>query len=341
MSVTIVAELSANHCQDLDIARATLDAIAESGADAVKFQTYTPDTITLNADTEPFHVTKGTLWEGETLYRLYERAYLPWEWHWELRDRALSLGLEWFSAPFDPTAVDFLEQLGTSRFKIASFEITDMHLIEYTASKRKPMVLSTGVATAADIHEAVSACRKAGNDDITVLQCTSSYPAPIEGANLRMVPNLSETFGVKSGISDHTPGSAVAVAAAALGATMIEKHVILDRSLDSPDAAFSMEPEEFAGMVSDVRSAAKAIGVVDYSLTERKSASRRFARSLFVVNDVREGEILSNHNVRSIRPNDGLPPKLLPEVLGKPAARNIAAGTPLEFSLVDWTYGQF
>jgi len=326
----IIAEISANHNGSKETALDTVRAIAQTGADAVKLQTYTADTLTIDHNGPEFlAATKGTIWEGRTLHDLYSEAYTPWEWHAELKDLAESLGLQCFSSPFDPTAVDFLETLNVPMYKIASFEITDIPLIEYTASKGKPLIISTGIADAGDIQMAVDACRRMGTNDITLLQCTSSYPAPVELANLRMIPNLAETFGVKSGLSDHTPGSAVAVAAVALGAVVVEKHFILDRSLGGPDAAFSMEPDEFKRMVDDIRIVEKALGRVDYSLTEKKQASRKLARSLFVVEDVPAGAALTAENVRSIRPGDGMHPKYLPEVLGKRAVRDLKRGEPV------------
>ena len=335
-NVFIVAEISANHGHRIETARATIQAMAETGADAVKLQTYTADTLTIDHDGPQFRAaTDGTIWEGRTLHDLYKEAYTPWKWHAELKELAESLGLTFFSSPFDPTAVDFLETLNVPLYKIASFEITDIPLIEYTASKGKPMIISTGIADAGDIQLAVDACRRMGNNDITLLQCTSSYPAPVELANLRMIPNLAETFGVKSGLSDHTPGSIVAVAAVALGATMVEKHFILDRTLGGPDAAFSMEPSEFKQMVDEIRIVEKALGKVDYSLTQKKRASRKFARSLFVVEDIPAGGELTSENVRSIRPGDGMHPRHLPDVLGRQAARDLKRGEPLGWGMIE------
>ncbi|WP_319416105.1 pseudaminic acid synthase [Marispirochaeta aestuarii] len=330
----IVAELSANHKHSIEIAKETIEAVAESGADAIKIQTYTADTITIECDNDYFIINQGTLWDGRTLYDLYKEAYTPWEWHEELRDLAESLGLLFFSTPFDKSAVDFLEQKRVPLYKIASFEITDIPLIEYTASKGKPMIISTGIADAGDIQLAVDACRKVGNNDITLLQCTSSYPAPVEEANLRMIPNLAETFGVKSGLSDHTMGSAVSVAAVALGASMIEKHFILDRSIGGPDAAFSMVPGEFKKMVEEIRIVEKALGSIDYSLTEAKKTSRMFSRSLFVVEDIPAGGVITEENVRSIRPGDGMHPKYFMEVLGKKTAMELKRGEPLTFRTI-------
>jgi pseudaminic acid synthase len=333
--VFVIAEVSANHGGDLDLAKDTIRAIAKTGADAVKLQTYTADTLTIDHTGPEFRAaTEGTIWKGRTLYDLYREAYTPWEWHAELQELAHSLGLEFFSSPFDLSAVDFLESLDVPLYKIASFEITDIPLIEYTAAKGKPMIISTGIADASDIQSAVDACRCMDNDDITLLQCTSSYPAPVELANLRMIPNLAETFNVKSGLSDHTPGSAVAIAAVALGATMVEKHFILDRDLGGPDSSFSMELQEFARMVSEIRIVEKALGRVDYSLTDKKQASRKLARSLFVVEDIPAGASLTSQNVRSIRPGDGMPPRYLTTVIGRQAARDLKRGEPLKWEMI-------
>lgn len=337
--VFVVAELSGNHGGQIDIARRSIRAIADTGSDAVKLQTYTADTMTIKSDRPEFmDVTKGTIWDGRSLYDLYQEAHTPWEWHAELKELAESLGLTFFSAPFDRSAVDFLEDLSVPIYKIASFEITDIPLIEYTASKGKPMIISTGIADAGDIQLAVDACRRAGNEDITLLQCTSAYPAPVELANLRMIPSLAHTFGVRSGLSDHTTGFAVAVAAVALGATVIEKHFILDRSIGGPDAGFSTEPSDFTVMVEAIRTVEMAMGTVDYSLTEKKQLGRRFARSLFVVEDIPAGAEITEHNVRSIRPGEGMHPKYLAEVFGKKAGRNLSRGEPL--SPYDLTNGQ-
>jgi pseudaminic acid synthase len=329
--VFVIAEISANHGGSLEQAVKTIQAAAKTGADAIKLQTYTADTLTIDSQNPEFlSATKGTIWEGKNLYELYKEAYTPWEWHAELKQLTEDLGLVFFSSPFDPSAVDFLESLNIPMYKIASFEITDIPLIEYTASKGKPMIISTGIADAGDIQLAVDTCRKVGNYDITLLQCTSSYPAPVELANLRMIPNLAETFGVKSGLSDHTPGSAVAVASVALGASMIEKHFILDRKQGGPDAAFSMEPDEFEQMVRDIRIVEKALGRVDYSLTEKKAESRRFSRSLFVVEDIPKGGVLSEKNIRSIRPGNGLHPKFFFDAIGKSTKKELNRGQPLE-----------
>lgn len=334
MKCLIVAELSANHNHDIKIALDSIRAAAESGADAVKIQTYTADTMTINSDKDQFIVKGGTLWDGRSLYDLYQEAFTPWEWHRELDEYAKSLGLLFFSTPFDKTAVDYLESMENPIFKIASFEITDMPFIKYAASKGKPMIISTGIATIQEIEDAVEACRSVGNHDITLLKCTSSYPAPIEDANLATMVNMKDTFGVKVGLSDHTLGSDVAISAAALGAEVIEKHFVIDRAIGGPDADFSMEPLEFKNMVKSIRNVEKAIGKVTYSLTDNKKNSRKFSRSLFIVEDIKAGEILTKENVRSIRPGAGLHPKHYHNVLGQKALVDIPKGTPLDWTLI-------
>ncbi len=331
----IVAELSANHKQDIQLAKDTIYAIKEAGADAVKLQTYTPDTITINCDNDYFKIRQGTLWDGKTFYQLYQEAYTPWEWHYELKELAEKLGLIFFSTPFDKTAVDFLEELDVPAYKIASFEIADIPLIEYTASKGKPMIISTGIATLCDIQEAVEACKRVGNEQVILLKCTSAYPAPLEEANLRTIPNLAETFDCIAGLSDHTLGISVPIAAVALGAKVIEKHFILSKDIDSPDKEFSLTPEEFKQMVKSVREVEKALGKVSYELTEKTKKSREFARSLFVVKDIKAGELFTEENVRSIRPGYGLPPKYLSQIIGRKARKNIEKGTPLSWNLID------
>lgn len=333
-TTTVVAEMSGNHQQSYEVAEKTVRAAAEAGADAVKLQTFDLNSITLDSDRATFIVSSGTIWDGRSLYDLYREVHTPWEWFKRLKPLAEELGLMIFSTPGDSKAVDFLVQNDNPVFKIASFEITDIPLIRYTASKGKPIIISTGIADAGDIQLAVDTCRGVGNNDITLLQCTSSYPAPVELANLRMIPNLAETFGVKSGLSDHTPGSAVAVGAVALGATMVEKHFILDRNLGGPDASFSTEPAEFKHMVDEIRTLEKALGEVDYSLSEKKRESRKLARSLFVVEDVPAGAELTAHNIRSIRPEDGLHPKHLPQALGRRAARDLKRGEPLAWGMI-------
>jgi len=331
----IVAELSANHLQKYDLAVKTIEAAADAGADAIKLQTYTPDTMTINCDSEYFRIKQGTIWDGKTFYELYKEAYTPWEWHPKLKKVAEDLGLIFFSTPFDKTAVDFLEKLDIPAYKIASFEITDIPLIEYVASKGKPVIISTGIATLCDIEEAINACKRMGNAQIVLLKCTSAYPAPLEEINLKTIPNMADTFDGVVGLSDHTLGFHVAIAAVALGAKIVEKHIILDRKLGGPDAAFSMEPEEFRNMVKSIRDIEKALGKVSYDLSDRIKRSREFARSLFVVEDVKAGEIFTEKKVRSIRPGHGLHPKYLKDVIGKRARRNIPKGTPLYWDLIE------
>ena len=328
----LVAELSANHNQNIERAEASVRAAAAAGADAVKLQTYTADTLTIPCDNEYFRI-KGTLWEGCTLHDLYQEAYTPWEWHPRLMALANELGMVCFSTPFDATAVDFLENLNVPCHKVASFEVVDIPLLKKIASTGKPVIMSTGMATLAEIDEAVRILRGNGTKDLVLLKCTSSYPAPPEEANLRTIPHLAEAFGCPTGLSDHTLGSAVAVAAVALGATMIEKHFTLSRADGGPDSAFSMEPEEFTQMARDVRTMQKALGKVNYSLTEKEKENIVFRRSLFVVEDVRAGELFTEKNVRSIRPGYGLHPRHYEDILGRKAAQNIAKGTPLSWDL--------
>jgi pseudaminic acid synthase len=325
----IVAELSANHNHDFSIAVKTIKAAKDAGADAVKLQTYTPDTITLDCNNEYFQIKQGTLWDGMTLYELYKQAYTPWEWHKELFEYAHSIGVTVFSTPFDKTAVDFLEELGNPIYKIASFEITDIPLIEYAALKMKPMVISTGIATLDEINDAIEACRNSNNNDITLLKCTSAYPAPLEEANLLTIPDMKEKFSVKVGLSDHTMGNIAALGAVVLGAEIIEKHFILDRNLGGPDAAFSMELDELSQMIEQIRMIEKALGTVSYELSDKMQANRKFARSLFAVKDIKKGDIFTEDNVRSIRPGDGISPKYLKNILGKKARRFIGRGNPI------------
>jgi len=334
-SVYIIAELSANHGHKLENALASVRAAKEAGADAIKIQTYMADTITLDCDDDYFQIKHGTLWDGTTLYKLYQEAYTPWEWHVAIRDEAVRCGIDFFSTPFDRTAVDFLEDLGVGIYKIASFEITDIPLIEYAASKGKPMIISTGIATLADIEEAVNTCRRMGNNDITLLKCTSQYPAKPEDANLRTIPNLAQTFGVNVGLSDHTMGHAVAIAAVALGAQMIEKHFILDRAIGGPDASFSMTPDEFKQMVEGVRITEKALGRVNYDLTDKVKTSRQFSRSLFVAEDMKAGDLFTEINLRSVRPGFGLHTRHQKELVGKKSSRDITKGTPMAWNLVE------
>lgn len=330
----IVAELSANHGHKLDVALESVRAAKEAGADAVKIQTYTADTITLNCDADDFKV-KGTLWDGRTLYNLYQEAYTPWEWHQAIFDEAKKCGLICFSTPFDKTAVDFLEDLGNPIMKIASFEITDIPLIEYAAKKGKPMVISTGIAMPEDIELAVKTCKDASNNDITLLKCTSSYPAPIEDANLMTMVDMKERYGVKVGLSDHTMGYDVAVAAVALGATLVEKHFILDRSIGGPDAAFSMEIGEFAAMVKSIRNVEKAIGKVTYPDDPTKIKGREFCRSLYVAEDMKAGAVITEKNVRSVRPGFGLHPKFLKGIIGRTVVCDLKKGDRFTFKMIN------
>ena len=334
--VFIVAELSANHNGSKDVALKTIRAAKRAGADAVKFQTYTADTITLDCQNEDFKIKQGTLWDGRYLYDLYQEAYTPWEWHRELYDVAKAEGLICFSSPFDKSAVDFLESLGNPIYKIDSFEITDVDLIAYAARKGKPMVISTGIATEEDIRLAVDTCRSAGNNDITLLKCTSSYPAPIEEANLCMIADLANRFKVKVGLSDHTLGSIAGITAVSLGACMIEKHFILDRSIGGPDAFFSMNELEFSQMVKDIRTVESAIGQVNYEPTDKMKAGRAFSRSLYVAENMKKGEVITEINVRSVRPGYGLHPKYLPEILGKKVNRDIEKGTRFTLDYIDF-----
>lgn len=333
--VFIIAELSANHGNDINIVKDSIKAAKDAGADAIKIQTYTADTLTIDSDKDYFKLDSGTIWDGRTLYELYSEGTLPWEWHKELMDYANELGLLFFSTPFDYSAVDFLEELDVPVYKIASFESMDIPLIEYAASKGKPMIISTGVSTLNDIEEAVAACRRVGNDDIVLLKTTSSYPAKVEDANLNTIPNIKETFNVEAGLSDHTMGITVPVVSVALGARVIEKHFILDKSIGGPDASFSLTPEEFAQMVKSVREAEQSLGSVDYSMSEGKKTNRKIGRSLFIVEDVKAGEPLNEKNVRSIRPGYGLEPKYYNEVLGKIANQDLERGTPLAWKHFD------
>jgi pseudaminic acid synthase len=332
--VFVIAELSANHNQNFDIAVKTIHAMKEAGADAVKLQTYRPDTITMDCSNEYFQIRHGTLWDGKTLYELYAEAYTPWEWQPELKRIAEEIGLICFSSPFDKTAVDFLEKMDVPAYKVASFEITDVPLVAYIASKGKPVIISTGIATLADIEEAVDACRKKGNNQIALLKCTSEYPAPIEEANLRTMANMADTFRAVVGVSDHTLGISVPLSAVALGAKLVEKHFILDKNLGGPDAAFSLDPAEFRAMVSSIRDVERSLGEISYELNDRAKSSREFSRSLFVVQDVRKGEPFTEVNVRSIRPGQGLHPRYLDRVLAGRARIDISGGTPLNWDLI-------
>jgi len=333
--VFIIAELSANHNGSLQNALDTIKAAKRTGADAIKFQTFTPDTITLDANTDDFLLKQGTLWDGKYLYDLYKESYTPWEWHAQLFEAAEAEGLICFSTPFDFSSVDFLESLNTPAYKVASFEITDIPLIEYIASKNKPIIISTGIADLEDIQLAVDACKRQGNDQIALLKCTSSYPAPIEEADLIMIKDLADRFGVISGLSDHTMGITAPIVAATLGAMIIEKHFIIDRSIGGPDASFSLNEAEFSAMVSAVRDAKKAIGKVDYRLTEKQKSGREFSRSLYVSADAKAGDVITENNVRSVRPGYGMHPKHLPDILGKKFSRNVCLGMRFDWDMIN------
>lgn len=330
-SVYIIAELSANHNGDKEVALETIRAAKRTGADAVKLQTYTPDTMTLDVKNDYFMIKQGTAWDGQYLHDLYKTAYTPWEWHQELFDLAAELGLDCFSSPFDKTAVDFLEQFDPPAYKVASFEITDIPLIKYIAEKGRPIIISSGIADWNDLELAVETCKNAGNEQLVLLKCTSAYPAKPEDANLITIPEITKRFGVMSGLSDHTLGIEAPVVAAALGAKIIEKHFILNKEVGGPDAHFSLDEKEFKEMVDAVRNAEKLIGKVDMEMTEGKMKSRNFARSLFVAEDIKAGDKFTATNMRSVRPGVGMHPKHYEEVLGKTANKDLTKGTPLSF----------
>lgn len=329
----IIAEMSANHAGSLERAKEIIYAAKGAGADCVKIQTYTPDTLTIDCDNEYFHIANGT-WNGESLYHLYEKAYTPWDWQKELKEEAEKCGLDFFSTPFDKTSVDFLEDIGVGFYKIASFELVDIPLIEYVASKKKPIIMSTGMSTLGEIEDAVQAIRRQGNEEIALLRCASAYPAITDEMNLQTMKNMGEVFGVPVGLSDHSMGSVGAVTAIALGGKIIEKHFCLDRSIKNPDSSFSMNPKEFAQMVRDIRQAEKAIGRVVYGPTEQEKSNIIFRRSIFCVKDIKKGERITEDNIRIIRPGYGLAPKFYTEVLGQVALQDIERGTPLKFELV-------
>lgn len=330
----IVAELSANHNGSKEIAIETIKAAKRAGADAIKLQTYTADTITLDCQKEDFYISQG-LWAGQYLYDLYLEAYTPWEWHEELFETARKESLICFSTPFDKTAVDFLETLKNPIYKIASFEITDIPLIEYVAKKMKPMIISTGIATLEDIQLAINTCINVGNNDITLLKCTSAYPAPIEEANLVMIQDMINRFHVKAGLSDHTIGSVASITAVALGATVIEKHFIIDRGIGGPDASFSMNEPEFTQMVQDIRNVEKAVGRISYEMTEKMQIGKNSSRSLYVAENMKKGDIITEQNVRSVRPGFGLHPKYLKEILGKKVNRDLEKGERFEIKMLE------
>lgn len=332
--VFIIAELSANHNQKLEIAIETIKAAKRAGADCIKLQTYTADTLTINSNKDDF-IIKGTIWEGKNYYSLYQEAFTPWEWHKKLFEVAKKEGLICFSSPFDKSAVDFLENLSVPAYKIASFEITDIPLIEYIASKGKPVIISTGIATIEDIVLALDACKRMGNNQIALLKCTSSYPAPIEEANISMIKDMNTKFGLITGLSDHTLGATVPIAATALGAKIIEKHFILNRSVGGPDSSFSMDESEFSAMVKAIRETEKAIGKIDYDLTEKQIKGRDFSRSLYVVESITKGDVYSEKNVRSIRPGFGLHPKYLKQIIGKKSNQDIEKGTRFSLDFIE------
>ncbi|PAF47548.1 pseudaminic acid synthase [Helicobacter sp. 12S02634-8] len=328
----IIAELSANHNQSLDIAKQSILAVKKCGGDAIKLQTYTPDCLTLDVQNPYFQIHSGTLWDGKTLYELYEEAYTPWEWHVELFELARSVGLKIFSSPFSLEALELLESLQCPMYKVASFEITDTDLIYHIAKTHKPIIISTGIATEEEILQALQACKEANNHDITLLKCTSAYPAPLQEANLLSMPELGKTYGVKYGLSDHTQGPLSAIIATSLGAVMIEKHFILDRALGGPDSAFSMDAQEFEAMVTQINLTTLALGTPHPKpQTDKIKQQRKFARSLFVSEDIKKGQKLDTSNIRSVRPSDGLPPKYLKEIIGKRASKDLYRGKPLEF----------
>ena len=333
--VYIIAELSANHNQNFDQAVSIVHAAKQAGVDAVKLQTYTADTITMASERECFRIKGGTLWDGRTLHDLYQEAFTPWDWQPKLKKFCDELGLDLFSSAFDPSAVDFLESMDVPAHKIASPELVDIPLIQKMAATGKPLILSTGMATIEEIDEAIAAARSAGATQLALLRCTSAYPAPPEEMNLRSIPDLAERFGLPVGLSDHTPGIAVSVAAAALGASMIEKHLTLSRADGGPDSAFSLEPREFKALVDAIRATEKALGHVQYGPTPHEMKTRAYRRSLFVVQDVKKGELFTSQNVRSIRPADGLHPRHLLEVIGRRAAEDIEPGTPVKWELVE------
>lgn len=329
----IVAEMSANHNMDFERAKAIIKAAAQAGADAIKIQTYTPDTITIESDKPAFR-TKG-IWEGRTLYELYGKAYTPWEWQEELQTYAHACGIDFFSSPFDLTAVDFLENLHVPAYKVASFEINDIPFIRKIAKTGKPIIMSTGIAYLEDINLAVRTCLEEGNDQVILLKCISSYPAPYENMNLNVIPNMKDTFDCICGLSDHSMGTEIAVAAVALGAKVIEKHFTLCRADGGEDSQFSMEPQEFKSMVQQIRNVEKALGTVTYELNDAQIDSRIYSRSLFVVKDIKQGEVFTPENVRSIRPGIGMHTKHWDEILGKHARCDIEKGTPMDWKYVE------
>lgn len=331
----VIAEMSGNHNMDFNRAVKIIEAAKEAGADAIKIQTYTADTITLNCDNPYFQITQGTLWDGRTLHKLYEEAYTPWEWQPELKKVADELGLDFFSSPFDPTSVDFLEKMDVPAYKIASFEITDIPLIRKVAELGKPVIISTGIAKLADIELAMETCKKAGNENVILLKCCSAYPTPYETINLRTMVSMSETFDCITGLSDHTMGSTVAGASVALGGKIVEKHMTLARADGGVDSAFSMEPAEFKKMVEDIRIIEKALGKVTYELSDKQAAEREHSRSLFIAKDMKAGDIFTPENVRSVRPGFGLHTMYYEDILGKKISKDAVLGTPLSWNMIE------
>lgn len=330
----IIAELSANHNGSLQTALNTIKAAKESGANAIKLQTYTADTLTLDCKKDDFMIDGGTLWDGKSLYELYKEAYTPWEWHEELFAYARAIDIDIFSTPFDKSAVDFLEQFNPSAYKIASFEVTDYELVRYTASKGKPIIISTGIATLDEIEDVIEICKQEKNENIVLLKCTSSYPASLDEANLATISNMKEIFNVYVGFSDHTLGVTAPIVATTLGAKVIEKHFILDKSVGGPDCSFSLDKREFSLMVEKVRETEKLIGKVDYSLNEKRKEQRRFSRSLYVSKDIKKGEAFTEENIKSVRPGYGLHPKYLNELLGKVATKDYTLGDRIEKDII-------
>lgn len=332
----VIAEMSANHLMDFDRAVAIMQAAKDAGADAIKIQTYTPDTITLDCDDPCFQITQGTIWDGTTLHKLYQSAYTPWEWQPKLKKIAEEMGLVFFSSPFDLTAVDFLEEMDVPAYKVASFEINDIPMIKKIAQLGKPIIMATGIAYMSDIELALKTCKEAGNENVILLKCCSAYPAPYEDINLKTIPSMKETFDCVVGLSDHTMGTAVAGAAVALGAKVVEKHLTLSRADGGADAAFSMEPQEFKEMVDHIRLIEKAVGKATYDLTQKQLNSRDHARSLFVAKDMKAGDVFTPENLRSVRPSCGLHTKYYEELLGKKIRKDAKMGTPMNWDLVDF-----
>ena len=330
----IIAEMSANHAGSLERAKEIIHAAKEAGADCIKIQTYTPDTMTIDCNNEYFHINNG-LWAKESLYQLYQKAYTPWEWHTELKEEVYKTGIDFLSTPFDRSSVDFLEEIGIEFYKIASFELVDIPLIEYTASKGKPMILSTGMASLEEIRDAVLAVQRAKNEQIILLRCSSSYPAITDEMDLRTLVNMKEIFHVPVGLSDHSMGAVAAITAVALGAAVIEKHFCLSREIENPDSPFSMNPSEFKKMVSDIRQAEKAIGKIRYGASKQEEENMVFRRSIFCVDNIKKGDKITEKNVRIIRPGYGLAPKYYTDVLGKKALKDIERGTPLKMNMLE------